>query len=119
MIDGRCLFSTLRLRLMRTFSNDIRCGNMGTHHPSKQQASSRTNTYGKEYVKHHIPGQNIWVREKTKITDVIEQVKRRKWTWAGHVSRNEITDGHCVSPLGNLTKGIDLEERRRGGGEKN
>ena len=30
---------------------------------------------------------NIWVREKTKFTDVIELVKRRKWTWAGHVSR--------------------------------
>ena len=30
---------------------------------------------------------NIWVREKTKVTDVIEQVRRRKWTRAGHVSR--------------------------------
>ena len=30
---------------------------------------------------------NIWVGEKTKATDVIEQVKKRKWTWAGHVSR--------------------------------
>ena len=30
---------------------------------------------------------NIWVREKTKVTDVIEQVRGRKWTWAGHVSR--------------------------------
>ena len=30
---------------------------------------------------------NIWVREKTKVTDVIEQVRRRKWTWAGHSSR--------------------------------
>ena len=30
---------------------------------------------------------NIWVREKTKVTDVIEQVRRRNWTWAGHVSR--------------------------------
>ena len=29
----------------------------------------------------------IWVRENTKVTDVIEQVRRRKWTWAGHVSR--------------------------------
>ena len=29
---------------------------------------------------------NIWVREKTKVTDVIEQVRRRKWTWV-HVSR--------------------------------
>ena len=30
---------------------------------------------------------NIMVRDKTKVTDVIEQVRRRKWTWAGHVSR--------------------------------
>ena len=30
---------------------------------------------------------NIWVREKTMVTDVIEQVGRRKWTWTGHVSR--------------------------------
>ena len=30
---------------------------------------------------------NIWVREKTKVTDVIEQVRRRKWTLAGLVSR--------------------------------
>ena len=30
---------------------------------------------------------NIWIRVKTKVTDVIEQVRRRKWTWAGHVSR--------------------------------
>ena len=61
---------------------------------------------------------NIWAREKTQVTDVIEQVKRRKWTWAGHVTRIQITDGHCVSPPGNATKGNDLEEgparRRRG-----
>ena len=30
---------------------------------------------------------NIWVREKTKVPDAIEQVKRRTWTWAGHVIR--------------------------------
>ena len=31
---------------------------------------------------------NIWVREKTKVTDVIEQVRRRKWTlWRAHVCK--------------------------------
>ena len=30
---------------------------------------------------------NIWVREKAKVTDVFEHVRRRKWTWAGHVTR--------------------------------
>ena len=49
------------LQLMRTSSNGIWRGNMGTHHPSKEQASSRTNKDGKEYV----------VIEKTKVTDVI------------------------------------------------
>ena len=29
---------------------------------------------------------NICVREKKKVTDKMEQVRRRKWTWAGHVS---------------------------------
>ncbi|KAK2158129.1 hypothetical protein NP493_1820g00012 [Ridgeia piscesae] len=28
---------------------------------------------------------NNWVREKTKVTFVTEQVRRRKWTWTGHV----------------------------------
>ena len=30
---------------------------------------------------------NIWVRQRTKVTDVVEQIRSRKWTWAGHVSR--------------------------------
>jgi len=29
---------------------------------------------------------NIWVRKKTKVTYVIGLVRRRKWTWAGHVT---------------------------------
>ena len=45
------------LKLMRTSSNDIRRGNKGTHHPGKEQVNNRTNKDGKEYVKHHIPGQ--------------------------------------------------------------
>ena len=51
------LRTCLKREVMRTSSNDIRRGNVGTHHPSKEQASSRTNKHGKEYVKHHIPGQ--------------------------------------------------------------
>ena len=40
-----------------TSCNEIRRGNMGTHHPGKEQTSSRTNKDGNEYVNHHIPGQ--------------------------------------------------------------
>ena len=39
---------------MRTSSNDIRRGIMGTHHPSKEQAHNRTDKDGKEYIKMYI-----------------------------------------------------------------
>ncbi|KAK2179694.1 hypothetical protein NP493_477g02021 [Ridgeia piscesae] len=62
---------------------------MGTRHPSKEKASSRTNKNGKEYVNITYRDRkiNIWVTEKKKVTHVIEQGRKRKWTWAGHVSR--------------------------------
>jgi hypothetical protein len=44
---------------------------------------------------------NIWDIEKTKVTDVIEHVRLRKWTWAGHVSR--IPDNRWTSPI-NISK---------------
>ena len=75
----------MRLLIKQGRCNEMRRRNMDTHQPSKAQASSRTNKYGKEYVNHHIPGHNtnIWVREKTKIT----KVGRRKWSQAERVSR--------------------------------
>ena len=63
------------LQLVRTSSNDIRRGNMGIHHPSKEQASSHTNKDGKEYVKHHIPGQKNKHLSKRK-----DKGHRRNWT---------------------------------------
>ena len=33
---------------------------------------------------------NIWVKEKTQVTNVIEKPRRRKWTWEGHISRNQV-----------------------------
>ena len=57
------MFQETSLQFMRTFSNDIGRGNMGTHYPSKEQASSRTNTDGKEYVKHRITGEKKHLRK--------------------------------------------------------
>ena len=74
---------------MRTSSKDIRRENIGTHHQSKAQASSRKLKDRKEYINitYQDRQTNIWVREKAKVTDVIEHVRKRKWTWAEHVSR--------------------------------
>ena len=70
------------LQLMRTSSNDIRRGNMGTRHPSTDQTSSRTNKYGKEYAKNHIPEQ-----KNKHLGNRKDKGHRRKWVWAGYVSR--------------------------------
>ena len=48
---------------------------------------------------------------------MIEQVRVRKWTWAGRVST--ITNGHYITPPGNPTKGKVIEEGRRDGGATN
>ena len=64
---------------MRTSSNDIRRGNMGTH-PSKEQDSSRTNKDGKSMlnITYRDRKTNIWIREETNVTDAIEQVIGQK-----------------------------------------
>ena len=30
---------------------------------------------------------NIWVRERTKVIDIIETVRKMKWSWAGNINR--------------------------------
>ena len=61
---------------------------------------------------------NIWERGKTKVTDVTEQVRRQKWTWAGHVSRirdNQWTLYHHLETLWmekTLRKAGEMVERQ-------
>ena len=30
---------------------------------------------------------NIWVRDRTKLIDIICTVRKMKWSWAGHINR--------------------------------
>lgn len=32
---------------------------------------------------------NVWIRQQTKLTDVMERVSSLKWNWAGHIARME------------------------------
>ena len=32
---------------------------------------------------------NKWIREQTQVQDILETIKIRKWTWAGHISRRQ------------------------------
>ena len=79
---------------MHTSSNDIRHRNVVTHHPCKEQTAAAQTKMERSMLKitYRDRKTNIWVREKTKVTVVIGQVRRRKM--------NEITNGHCISPAG-------------------
>ena len=50
---------------------------------------------------------------------MIEQVEDGSGPGQGTSAGYEITDGHCLSPSGNTTKGKHLEEGRLDGGETN
>ena len=40
---------------------------------------------------------NNWVRNKSKVQDIVEAIKKRKWTWTGHISR--MTDNRWTVQL--------------------
>ena len=66
---------------------------MCSHHPSKEKASSRTSKDGKEYVKHHIPGQKN------------KHLGKRKDKCYRRDCISEKTEVDCVSQPANSTKG--------------
>ena len=37
---------------------------------------------------------NIWVRERTKVIDIINTVRKKKWSWAEHINR--LKDDRCL-----------------------
>ena len=34
-----------------------------------------------------------WIRNQTKVFDIIERIKQLKWKWSGHIARREDKDG--------------------------
>ena len=59
---------------------------------------------------------NIWVRERTKVIDIINTVRKMKWSWAGHINRLKDDDGPRVSPLGDrMTRKDDKGDQPSGG----
>ena len=62
---------------------------------------------------------STWIREKTKLKDIIQVVKQQKWRWAGHVARmndnrwtKRITDWHPFNEE-RSRKGYKVERRDR------
>ena len=59
---------------------------------------------------------NIWVRERTKVIDIINTVRKMKWSWAGHINRLKDDDGPHELPLGDhMTRKYDKGDQPSGG----
>ena len=56
---------------------------------------------------------NTWIREKTKVKDVLSEAAKRKWRWAGHVARQR--DGRWTKEV---TEWYPRDGRRRRGRQK-
>ena len=53
---------------------------------------------------------NIWVRERTKVIDIINTMRKRKWSWAGHI--NCLKDNRWTS---RVTTWRPYDKKRRQG----
>ena len=53
---------------------------------------------------------NIWVRERTKLIDIIYTVRKMKWSWAGHI--NHLKDDRWTS---RVTTWRPYDKKRRQG----
>jgi len=42
---------------------------------------------------------STWIREKTKVKDVVQVVKQQKWRWAGHVARMNLQTGTHITRI--------------------
>lgn len=55
---------------------------------------------------------NDYIRKKTKVTDIIERIRRLKWNWAGHISR--IKDNRWTRKIIEWTPPKEKSTRKHG-----
>ena len=83
------------------------------------QPGKDTHTQGHTIIDRHIQLQTSTDRHRPTHIDTDRLSEDGSGPGRGTSAGYKITDGHCVSPTGNPTKGKDLEEDRRDGGETN
>ena len=87
---------------------------MDTDQTSTEQTCGCTDQNGKKYmlnITHKDRRTNIWVRERTKLIDIIYTVRKMKWSWAGHINR--LKDDRWTSRVTTLETIYDKKRRQR------
>ena len=78
------------VQLLCAASYDIWCRDLDTDQICTEQTCGRTDQNAKKYAQHITYKDrrtNIWVRERTKLIDIIYTVRKIKWSWARHINR--------------------------------
>ena len=60
---------------------------------------------------------NIWVRKKTKVIDIISNVRKMKWSWAGHINRPMDHACYHLETIKNIMTRKDDKGGQPSGGE--
>ena len=77
------------VQLLCVASYDIWCRDLDTDQTSTEQTCGRTDKMERSMlnITYKDRKTNIWVRERTKVIDIINTVRKLKWSCAGHINR--------------------------------
>ena len=93
-------------------------GSETCYHRKKQNHKIRTIYRAHERVMLNITWKDkktaLWIRKQTGVRDIIEDIRKSKWTWAGHIVRMDVCCGPRDSQNGLLVYTIEcVVDRRR------
>ena len=68
-------------------SYDIWCRDLDTDQTSTEETCGRQTKMERSMLNITYKDRkiNIWIRERTKVIDIISNVRKMKWSWAGHM----------------------------------
>ena len=101
--------SSVKATLFRAFCSNMYC--VLTKQPQNKLAAAQTKMERSMLnITYKDRKTNIWVRERTKVIDIINTVRKMKWSWAGHINR--LKDDRWTS---HVTSWRPYDKKRRQG----
>ena len=99
------------VQLLCAASYDIWCRDLETDQTSTEQTCGAQTKMERSMlnITYKDRKTNVCVRERTKVIDIINTVRKMKWSWA---TASKTTDGPRVSPLGDHTYDKKIRQGR-------
>ncbi len=59
--------------------------NLASHQGVREETEKCTKGNGETNAGYNMEKRALWIREETKVEDILMTIKNKKWTWAGHI----------------------------------